>query len=589
MSHARRACAVASRLARASSLRPVAAPAFVSCSRWRSLTTGAGPSTSQFGMKQSGPFVDYETAPKPPTEAEAGPFTSIDSVDAWTKAGIPRPVIDRLLAAYPECVAPTPAQLAFLLGIAKGDVDIFLRDYMGRGKTFALVLAALAIVENKGRVVVMLPTPHLARQVTALLLALGDARVSTVSNDGEADLNARVLLGTPRSFLALAGKKRNMTLGDRLKGVTHVFVDEIDSQIGPLPHSRMTKSQLERHPSRKHTPAVADALNSLFGIKVKQDGYIDFSGRKNITSVFSSATLDNTTRRHIYGRGWVRPKGGAATKHILDLDFSAAATPKQVALRDTMAVIAKRAGAVSAQPTQRKPRHYAFSVSPEGKIVPLDLARPGDSGFIPPVVDEKGREIDLDTLPLKGKSANKPRPGLPVTLLEGMAYLHATVPPPSGTYSLAVLPDGASVTGATTELAALGLNVIALVPEVLEGGIEPPPATAPHIMLLTTRAAVPGLHLPHLHSIYLLNGLDVSKLSKSAKMAGGREGQSLVYSIITGRLGRLATEVGDPANPQRVVSIVQHDSYEEWALRHMFGDMYTKWQFALSQWPGEIS
>lgn len=497
-------------------------------------------------------------------------------------------MIDRLLAQYPECLAPTPAQLAFLLGIQKGGVDIFLRDYMGRGKTFALVLAALAITAQKGRVVMMLPTPHLARQVADLLAALGDARVSTVSNEGEADLNARVLLGTPRAFLALAGKKRNMTLGDRVKGVTHVFVDEIDSQIGALPHSRMTTNQLERHPSRKHTPAVADALNSLFGIRVQRDGFIDFGARRNITSVFSSATLDNNTRRHIYGRGWVRPKGGAEAKQILDLDFSAAATPKQVTLRETMAAIAARAGAVSAQPVQRKPRHYAFAVSPEGKLSALDLARPGDSGFVPPVVDEKGREVDLDTLPLKGSKA-KPRPGLPVTLLEGMAYLHATVPPPSGTYSLAVLPDGASVTGATAELAALGLNVVPLVPEVLEGGVQPPPAEAAHIMLLTTRAAVPGLHLPHLHSIYLLNGLDVSKLSKSAKMAGGREGQSLVYSIITGRLGRMATEVGDPANPQRVVSIVQHDSYEEWALRHLFGEMYTKWQFALSQWPGEIS
>ncbi|BEJ16992.1 hypothetical protein CspHIS471_0603930 [Cutaneotrichosporon sp. HIS471] len=582
MSHARRACSVASRFARTPLLRAVApAPVLTSCSRWRTLVTDAGSSTPKFGLRESGPFVEYA---KSANAAEVGPSApKIDSVDAWTKAGVPRAVIDRLLAVYPECVAPTPAQLAFLLGVQKGGVDIFLRDYMGRGKTFALVLAALSIVEQKGRVVMMLPTPHLARQVADLLSALGDVSVGTVSNEGEADMNARVLLGTPRAFLSLAGKKRNMSLGDRLRGVTHVFVDEIDSQIGSLPHARMTKNQLERHPSRKHTPAVADALDSLFGIR-QTDGYTDFSGRKSITSVFSSATLDNNTRRHIYGRGWVRPKGGAAAKQILDLDFSAAATPRQVALRETMAQIAAREGAVSAQPIQRKPKHYAFSVSPEGKLSALDLER---SGFMPPVVDEKGREIDLDTLPLR-RSANKPRPGLPVTLLEGMAFLHATVPPPSGTYSLAVLPDGASVAGATAELAALGLNVIPLVPEVLEGGVEPPPAEAPHIMLLTTRAAVPGLHLPHLHSIYLLNGLDVSKLSKSAKMAGGREGQSLVYSIITGRLGRMATEVGDPQNPQRVVSIVQHDSYEEWALRHMFGEMYTKWQFALSQWPGEV-
>lgn len=440
----------------------------------------------------------------------------------------------------------------------------------------------------------VLPTPHLAKQVEDLLRGLGpDVSVTTATSDGEVvNLNARIVLGTPKALLAVGQKKRNMTLGDRIRGVTHVFVDEVDTQIGSLPTAHATPKQRERHPSRLHTPPVANVLNSLFGITVQRDGFIDFSARKDITSVFSSATLDNNVRRHIYGKGWVRTKGDNEYKRVVDLDFSAAATPRQVELRQTMGQIAARAGAVSAEPFQRKPRHYAFTVAPEGKILELDLQRVDTGGYTPDLLNDLGQPIDLDTLPLKqryraGRETAAKRPGLPVTLLEGLAYLHASVPPPAGTYSLAVLPDGASIHKASKELEELGLTVVSLVPEVIEGGVAPPAPDAPHIVLVTTRAAVPGLHLTHLHSIYLLNGLDVSKLSKSAKEFGGREHQSLVYSIITGRLGRFATEVYD--TPQRVVSIVQDDSYEEWALRHMFGEMHGKWQFALSQWPGELS
>lgn len=469
-------------------------------------------------------------------------------------------------------------------------------------RTFSLVLAALAIVNRdgpiKGRVVMMLPTPHLAKQIEDLLRALGGATASVATitaSDETVNMNARVILGTPSALLALAARKRNMTLGDRLKGVTHVFVDEIDTQLGPLPSRYAGAKQVKRHRSRLHPPPVALALDSLYGIVADRDGY-DFSGRNNrIRSVFSSATLDNHTRRHIYGRGWVKPKGDAAVKSVVDLDFTLGATPRQVALRDTMGEIAQRAGAVALEPSQRKPRHYAFVVDPKGKLAPLDLESQSggfdDDEFAPPAVNEDGELVDLDAVgKKKGKMAKKDekKPAMPVTLLEALAYLHTTVPPPAGTYSLAVLPDGASITAATEELETLGLMVLPLVPEVLAGGVSPPALDAPHIVLLTTRAAVPGLHLPHLHSIYLLNGLDVSKLSRQAKLAGGREGQSTAYSIITGRLGRFTTEVFDVNNPQRVVSIVPYDSYEEWALRHLFADKYHKWEFALSTWPGKL-
>lgn len=66
------------------------------------------------------------------TGAEAA--TSLAPAEAWALAGLPPPLVDRLLQAYPNLVAPTPAQLAFLMSVTRGDVDVYYKDYMGRGK-----------------------------------------------------------------------------------------------------------------------------------------------------------------------------------------------------------------------------------------------------------------------------------------------------------------------------------------------------------------------------------------------------------------------------------------------------------------------
>jgi hypothetical protein len=50
------------------------------------------------------------------------------------RAGIHPAVAQRLVEVYPQAVAPTPGQRAFLLTVMRGDTDVYLKDYMGRGK-----------------------------------------------------------------------------------------------------------------------------------------------------------------------------------------------------------------------------------------------------------------------------------------------------------------------------------------------------------------------------------------------------------------------------------------------------------------------
>lgn len=49
--------------------------------------------------------------------------------------GVADSIVDRLRENYPHIDRPTPAQQALLLTLLRqGKQDVFLRDYMGRGK-----------------------------------------------------------------------------------------------------------------------------------------------------------------------------------------------------------------------------------------------------------------------------------------------------------------------------------------------------------------------------------------------------------------------------------------------------------------------
>jgi hypothetical protein len=102
--------------------------------------------------------------------------------------------------------------------------------------------------------------------------------------------------------------------------------------------------------------------------------------------------------------------------------------------------------------------------------------------------------------------------------------------------------------------------------EILDGTSPSSPSTS---LLLIDRAHVRGLDLPRLTTVYLLNGLDASGLSKSSRAAGGMEDRKREYTHFAGRLDRLG---GRGTGGYEMVSLVMRGSGEEKALQGMWVD-----------------
>lgn len=85
-------------------------------------------SRPRYGLKQRSTPPEVEERPKPPHIAELTP------AEAWKLSRVHPDVVKLLAERYPSLIAPTPAQLAFLMSVMRGDVDVHYKDYMGRGK-----------------------------------------------------------------------------------------------------------------------------------------------------------------------------------------------------------------------------------------------------------------------------------------------------------------------------------------------------------------------------------------------------------------------------------------------------------------------
>lgn len=412
-----------------------------------------------------------------------------------------------------------------------------------------------------------MPTPHLVQQVGEYFTQLaGDISISVVTREQGPQWNARIILSTPRDLLAAA---EDAPLNKLLPNMSHLFVDEPDSQLGRLPDRYEPAHRARLLRVNRHPPPLLRAVDSLLGIRQRGD-HVDFTHRNKAHTVWSSATIDSNLRRFVYGRGWAR--GDGSKKNIIDLNFTDTASDRQKGVRSNLAEIAGYIGAGVAEPFQVKPEHYAFTVDQFGALAELP-SKPFRYAH------EKGQTQSANSLPRAI--------GLPPTLVEAVAYLAATAPPPRGTYSLAVVPDSASIKAVQEEFEDLGIPVAPLVPESLAGGIPPPPENTAPPILISTRSAVPGLHLPHLHTVYCLNGLDMSSLNDGQRKLGGRRAREVLYTIIAGRLGRFATPA-HKGQPQRVISVVPKGSEEEAALRDMFYGTHFDAGAELSTWEGEL-
>ncbi|WVQ97937.1 hypothetical protein IAU59_005056 [Kwoniella sp. CBS 9459] len=548
-------------------------------------------------------------------EGEGEEYIASDVEDRerlWTALGTTPPLAQQLLKNYPHIRYPTPAQKLFILAVEAGK-EVFLKDDMGRGKTLALAVAALnRALQSPSKpgvkIMIVVPTPYLAHQIYDHLLRLTPSSHDTDSH-GDHDLGGQqrvqpqprpdpdhvfaplFTLLRPISSGAVSTTKTTSSLklpdtpivlstakdltqydltSSSLSSLKYLFIDEPDTLLGPIPPRYYPPQLLSSHPINRHPPPIVKVLNTLLNIRPGKKGEMDFTRRyDHVNTIWTSASMVKDFKRVVKTRGWIK-RGNK----VVDLDFTETASDNAIALRDRlMAALPSTmrskeegegagGGNISRSGISVKQKdtigHYALVVDPaDGNISPLEPgatslpSRPGPSS------SDKGEPLAASP---QQKKAISPY------ILESLALLHATSPPPPGRYALVLPPEGISLATIATELSRLGLPTLVLAPHLMQIGIdtsalsdsnnpdgesesadnrEEPEGTP---ILLAQRSSVPGLHLKDLHTIYLLDGLDVGGLSQKQRKSGGVRDRFGFYELVSGRLGRFGTASSPQGN-----------------------------------------
>ena len=456
-------------------------------------------------------------------------------------------------------------------------------------RTFALVIAALTLVYRSlnramrrrtqalptgPRIIIIVPTYHLAQQVQQHLEDLDpyfrDDSASTTSSNAPPCLFARLqprleptdTVPLPTSPILLATVKDLASHNDlATPHLELIFTDEPDTILGPVLPRHLTTARAQQHPINRHPPSLIRVMNSLLNIipgdASEQQGKriehlsLDFSERRPIQTVWTSATIHSQVRRFAFTRGWTR-RGEEA----VDLDFTARATERQISAREAAAQLPVKLKRLELAPgdfnrvTAVDPEHFALVVDASTGII-----------------------AQLSPTASKAATSYECQGKLSPVLLETLALILTTSPPPTGKYALALPPEGTSLDAIGDELLSLGVPSLLLTPEALASGLSESPS-----LFLARRSAVTGLHLAGLHTIYLVSGLDIGGLSPAQKKFGQGVGEKIkFYDIVTGRVGRLGTDAADERGrreqsgpKQRVVSLVLGGGSEEHGLINLF-------------------
>ncbi|KAK8846839.1 hypothetical protein IAR55_005927 [Kwoniella newhampshirensis] len=505
-----------------------------------------------------------------------------ETVSRWMNMGISKSLIDQLELRFPHIQHPTPAQRLFSLAVSSGN-EVYLKDDMGRGKTLALAIAAVNLVlrdpSTTSQIVIIVPTPHLVHQVCDHLTKLTPS--SSPSTDQPLFTLLRSMqtvttstksssLPMPSTPIIISTPKTMAEYDLTLPRLSHIFLDEPDTMTGQIPPRYTAGKNLIHHRINRHPPPIVDVMNRLLGIRTNHEGRLNFDRRRDdVMTIWISATMTREFKRFVKTRGWVRKEKG-----VVDLDFTDGASEKQVELRERLlgAVMtqtisevdstgsnaaASRVDGDKGEHEQSEPEHYALVVdSDTGDILPMEDGPPSPTMLKRTVTcfEENGQ--------------------LSSYLLETLALLHATSPPPLGAYALALPPEGVSLDQLGKDLSKLGVSTSILTPEILQMGLPTITEEDAPPILLAQRSSLPGLHLNELHTIYLLSGLDCAGLSPKQKRSGGVVDRMRIYNLVSGRLGRLGTTQSDEVvgENQKVVSIVMAGSEEEKRLKDLFFD-----------------
>ncbi|KAJ9101256.1 hypothetical protein QFC21_003475 [Naganishia friedmannii] len=529
-----------------------------------------------------GAVTDDPFAMRLPEPAAPEPFKDL---------GIPRPLRTALQQEFPHILNPTSAQKELVESVLKDGKDVFLKDKTGQGKTFALTLIALSralkirskrskAAKNPPRsasrssvspatsILLLLPHATLVRQVGSWMERLEFAMSGSQSAEGEKERMFRMVLpgdeqgpgsgATPEiiisspdallTYLQASASRQHPADGQRAPVLTSaslsrslrlVMIDEADAMLRPLPgrfKSFTSERERQRHPFFRHPPSIVRLLDDLFG----RDGDMN-GGKKQVQTVWCSATLNSVIRGFVHRSGWIR-----RDEQVI-IDTAQESSDTVAANTDT---------STTANNGIKETAHYCLTVDPlTGTLRNIGSAptQPSYSDIFETAPDDPAAKEKIHPL-----------------MIENLALLHASrsaTAPENNGVSLVIVPEGGSVPKLQASLQSLGVSS-----STLDGTQDP---DVPNL-LLVARSHVRGLDIPNISAVYLLNGLNVTSLSKSARAAGGVEERKREYTHFAGRMGRLGAQDGEEREGKgeryALVSLVMRDSAEEKAVQAMFAD-----------------
>jgi superfamily II DNA/RNA helicase len=310
-----------------------------------------------------------------------------------------------------------------------------------------------------------------------------------------------------------------------------IMADEIDAMLRPLPGRFKTftsERERQRHPFFRHPPAIVRLLDDMLRLG-------EMTADRPLQTVWSSATLNSVVRGFVQRSRWTRKEEQVVIDTTTTMDTTAQRPFHQ---------LSEGGQAESLDGTI----HHCLSIDPlTGNMRNL-------GAFVPDTISEF---VEPDPNDPAFKERIHP------LIIENLALLDATRSARDDEgYSLAIVPDGTSIPKLQDALSALGTSSM-----VMDGINEPEEGA----LLLVTRSHVRGLDIPNITTVYLLNGLDVTSMSKASRSAGGMEERKREYTHFAGRMKRLGATREGPVQ-YSMVNLVMQGSAEEGALHGMLAD-----------------
>ncbi|KAF9455026.1 P-loop containing nucleoside triphosphate hydrolase protein, partial [Macrolepiota fuliginosa MF-IS2] len=497
----------------------------------------------------------------------------------WEALGLRKTLVEGLVRAYPDVIAPTPAQESFIPAVLKGR-DLLLKDDTGSGKSFGIALALLGKPRikytGKGLLgkpggeresvtsLIVVPHSNLAHQYQIWIERIAGASTSTegvdldtarivqyLTRDGQHHLTSgfeklhetkpHILISTPQALLELYKQDPDLV---PLQYLSTVVVDEVDYLIETAPRKDPERSWKGSYDKalkkiKKHPGATRELLDLIYVArkevnKKRQEqwegereryhkgGFTGSGGMPGPQLVLSSATLRTHLSNYLYEEsGWLNRESIIKVKNA-----GSGSRP----LKKGQETEGQEGEKVREAARSGRVRHCVIEVS--------DTAIRNVEGALK--VEEASDKIDAaeevaEAQKIFSSTAgdrqphgyieryqNTPSPFNP-NALEAIATAVALDVP---RLALLVIPSSAPVYRAVYELREMGLDARVCDPQkpiVGKEGDEDP------VLLVTTLAMARGLDLPEASHVFSLGIPDGPKVT-------GRTVDAYVH--VSGRVGR---------------------------------------------------